>query len=55
MMRDTLGLTRAQVAMMMSVKVGIINDIENGNIVDKNLAGKYKNMLKMKIKKGSKN
>jgi hypothetical protein len=36
---------------MMSVKVGIINDIENGNVIDKNLAGKYKNMLNMKMKK----
>lgn len=50
-MRETLGLTRVQVALMMSVKVGIINDIENGNVIDKNLAGKYKNMLNMKMKK----
>ena len=51
MMREALNLTRAQVALLMSVKVSIINDIENGNIIDKNLAGRYKNMLKMKMKK----
>lgn len=49
-MRDTLKLTRVQVAQMLSVRVNIINDIENGKVVDKNLAGRYKNLLKSKIK-----
>lgn len=49
-MRQALNITRLQIAQMLSVKVGVINDIENGKIVDKNLAGKYKNLLKRKIK-----
>lgn len=50
-MRESLNLTRAQVALLMSVKTSVINDIENGKNIDKNLAGRYKNMLKMKMKK----
>lgn len=49
-MRDALKLTRAQVAQMLSVRVGIINDIENGAVVNKNVVGRYKNLLKRKVK-----
>ena len=49
-MRDALKLTRVQVAQMLSVRINVINDIENGKVVDKNLAGRYKNLLKNKVK-----
>ena len=50
-MRDTLKLTRAQVAQMLSVRVNMINAIENGDIMDKSVATRYKLLLKNKIKK----
>ena len=45
-MRDALKLTRQQVAQGINVKVGIINDIENGKVADKATIGKYKTYLK---------
>lgn len=50
-LRDALKLTRSQVAQGMNVKVSVINDIENGKVVDKQTIGKYKNYLKNQIRK----
>lgn len=50
-LRDALKLTRVQVAQMLSVKPNIINDIENGKIVDKATVGRYKNLLKSQSRK----
>ena len=51
-MRETLKLTRAQIAQMLSVKVTDINDIKNGNNINTIIAGRYKTLLRSKVAKG---
>ena len=53
-MRELLQLSRADLALLLSVRVAEINDIENGKSCNNIIAGKYKSMLKNKIKKYTK-